>query len=346
MGSVKDLTVISDPAGTVPGKGRFVFSDRYSVFDWGEMPDLIENKGRALCIMGAYFFEKLQDAGVRTHYRGLVEGDRSKPLSELQEASNVMEVDLFRVIKPAERIDGYDYSAFRNESGNFLIPLEIIYRNSLPEGSSVFRRLKEGSLSPADIGLEEVPSPGVKLSRPVLDFSTKLEPTDRYLRRGEAAEIAGLSESELQEIIRITLQVNDLITAETARAGLFHEDGKIEYAFDGERNPVLVDVLGTPDECRFTFEGMPVSKEVARIFYRGTSWYREVEEVKKKDRVGWKKLVFSAPPLLPERLKELISMLYTACCNEITGSQWFDVPPLKKVLQELKEVMEREISAP
>ena len=38
----------------------FEFSDDYSVFDWCKMPDTIKNKGRALAIFGAYFFEKLR----------------------------------------------------------------------------------------------------------------------------------------------------------------------------------------------------------------------------------------------------------------------------------------------
>ena len=54
------------------GVGRFHFSDRYSVFDWGEMPDQIEGKGAALCLMGAYCFEQLEEKGVKTHYRGLL----------------------------------------------------------------------------------------------------------------------------------------------------------------------------------------------------------------------------------------------------------------------------------
>ncbi len=55
------------------GTGRFLFSDRYSVFDWGEMPDHIDGKGAALCLMGAYCFEQLEKIGVKTHYKGLVE---------------------------------------------------------------------------------------------------------------------------------------------------------------------------------------------------------------------------------------------------------------------------------
>lgn len=68
MGSVKDLTILKKPRGKKEGIGRFVFSDRYSVFDWGGMPDLIENKGAALCLMGAYCMEKIEEQGVATHF--------------------------------------------------------------------------------------------------------------------------------------------------------------------------------------------------------------------------------------------------------------------------------------
>jgi len=67
MGSVKDLEIITKPARDKMGVGRFRFSDRYSVFDWGEMPDLIEGKGAALCVMGAYCFERLEERGIKTH---------------------------------------------------------------------------------------------------------------------------------------------------------------------------------------------------------------------------------------------------------------------------------------
>ena len=41
-----------------PDKLWFEFTDHYSVFDWGKMPDTIENKG-GMAIIGAYFFERL-----------------------------------------------------------------------------------------------------------------------------------------------------------------------------------------------------------------------------------------------------------------------------------------------
>ncbi|HDN50485.1 MAG TPA: phosphoribosylaminoimidazolesuccinocarboxamide synthase [Thermoplasmatales archaeon] len=340
MGSVKDLRIIEKPEKNKTGTGEFIFSDRYSVFDWGEMPDHFAHKGEALCIIGAYFFERLEEMGIMSHYIGVVEDDRAKRLDELEKASNTMRVRVLRVIKPEIRGDSYDYSPYKRERGNFLIPLEVIYRNSLPAGSSVFKRLREGSLKLEDIGLPEMPSPGQKLPKPILDVSTKLEITDRYIPWSEAQTMAGLSEDEVERMQHLTATVNDFITTQAKRAGLVNEDGKFEFGFDEHRNIMLVDVLGTPDECRFTREGIPVSKEVARIYYRTTEWYERVQEAKKRDRMKWKTLVDIPPPPLPPRLSELVSLLYQACCNELTEREWFAAPPLGEILSEVKEILE------
>ena len=145
MGSVKDLKIIQQPTKDKRGLGQFTFSDRYSVFDWGEMPDLIDGKGAALCVTSAYFLEKLESLGIGTHYVGVVESGRAKRLSDLEKPQSSMEINLVRIVRP--KLDGnkYDYSVYNNEKTNMLIPLEVIYRNSLPEGSSVFKRLKNGS---------------------------------------------------------------------------------------------------------------------------------------------------------------------------------------------------------
>jgi len=342
LGSVKDLQVLVPFTEETGGVGRFFFSDRYSVFDWGEMPDHIPHKGASLCLVSAYFFECLEERGIRTHYRGLVENGAVKRLAELAGPAAVMEVGLLRVIAPAVKEGGYDYSVYREKKGNFLIPLEVIYRNALPPGSSVFRRLSEGSLKPEDLGLAEMPVPGQVLERPLLDVSTKLEASDRYLSWAEAKELAGLTEGEVAEIKRAALTIGGLIAAEAGRAGLVNEDGKVEFGFDGERNLLVVDALGTLDECRFTFQGVPVSKEAARIFYKGTDWYREVEGAKKKDKIGWKELVKQSPPPLPPRLKELISQLYCAYANEVTGRPWFaGIPPLAEIVQEIAQFIRK-----
>ncbi|MGB4644317.1 MAG: phosphoribosylaminoimidazolesuccinocarboxamide synthase [Dictyoglomaceae bacterium] len=338
MGSVKDLIILENPKKNTLGRGRFVFSDRYSVFDFGEMPDHIEDKGKAICIATAYFFERLENMGIKTHYIGLVEDDQVKSLSELKSPSNIMEFKMVRVLKPDLSNGVYDYSIFKKEKTNFLIPLEVIYRNSLPEGSSVFRRLKEGSLKMEDLGLPKMPSPGEKLEKPIVDFSTKLEINDRYLSKDEAREISGLSEEEFHKLIDITLFIDDMITKEGEKIALINEDGKVEFAFDLERNFILADAVGTLDECRFTYTSIPISKEIARIFYRKTEWYKEIEEAKKKDRFHWKDYVES-PPKLPKELKNLISMIYKAYANELTGKEWFDTYPMKDLLNRIKEFL-------
>ncbi len=338
MGSVKDLKFLKRATGSNFGQARFIFSDRYSIFDWGEMPDHINYKGAAIALLGAYFFEKLEKNGIPTHYAGLVENNTVKKLSELKKPTNVMEVKLLRVINPDLKGNRYDYSMYKSEKGNFLIPLELIYRNFLPPGSSVFKRLKNGEITPRDLGLDKEPVPNQKLDRPILDVSTKLEVTDRYLAWAEARQISGLSDNEIIKLKNLTNRVNDLITEEFSKTGLVNEDGKIEVGFDGERRLMVVDVLGTLDECRFTLDGLPVSKEIARIYYRDTAWCEAVEQAKKKDRQRWKNICELSPEPLPPTLKRLISQIYCACTNEITGNEWFkDLPPVKEILKEIKD---------
>lgn len=346
VGSVKDLEVVKRPTENAMGIGRFHFSDRYSVFDWGEMPDHIDGKGAALCIMGAYSFERLEDKGVRTHYRGLIA--RSGELvntDELEEPTNIMEFNLVNVFKPRAYIEcgklKYDYSVFTPKLRNYLIPLEIIYRNGLPEGSSVFKRLEKGLITLEELGLDHYPKPGERLLKPIFDVSTKLEESDRYITWKEAKDIAGLTDEEVEEAKAVLLKVNETITKMASKAGLENEDGKIELAFDHERRLMVVDVVGTLDECRFTYGGLHVSKEIARQFYRKTEWYDDVEEAKRtaeaKGVKDWRAICRSRPPKLDPRLKAIISEMYMAAANELTGRRLFDAPSLADVITSYRD---------
>ncbi|MEM1671582.1 MAG: phosphoribosylaminoimidazolesuccinocarboxamide synthase [Archaeoglobaceae archaeon] len=330
MGSVKDLIVLRSPNGGL-GEGIFEFSNRYSVFDYGEMPDKIEGKGASLCLISAYFFEKLEKIGIKTHYDGLIEDSRVKRLDELSSVTNKMKVKLVRVLRPT----GRDYSIFSREKANFLIPLEIIYRNKIPEGSSLLRRIASGEVKPEDFGLKDV-KPNMKLEKPIVDFSTKLEDVDRYLSYEEAKRISGLSDEEFEKLKEIVLKVDDLITAEVSKAGLENEDGKIELAFDDKREFMVVDAVGTPDECRFSFEGFEVSKEILRGYYKRTEWYERIKIHKGKE--NWREIVGVPPKLNPE-VKKSVSELYMALCNEITKRKFFDVPKLRAVVRELRGML-------
>ncbi len=348
MGSVKDLEIIQKPTRDVMGRGRFHFSDRYSVFDWGEMPDHIDGKGEALCLMGAHCFEWLENKGVKTHYRGLVDKNgKSVTFEEIETPTSTMEVDLVNVYKPETRVSHgkveYNYSLFTPNLKNCLIPLEIIYRNGLPEGSSVFKRLEQGKVTIRDLGLDHHPRPGERFAKPIFDVSTKLEETDRYVIWEEAKEIAGLTIQEVAAVKTVLLKVNDAISCIASHAGLENEDGKIELAFNDERRLMVVDVVGTLDECRFTYNGVHVSKEIARQFYKKTGWYRDVEEAKKAAEAqgikDWKALCKSQPPKLDVQLKTIISAMYMAAANELTARKLFDAPRLAGIIKKYREYM-------
>jgi phosphoribosylaminoimidazole-succinocarboxamide synthase len=345
MGSVKDLEVLRKPTRTKMGVGRFRFSDRYSVFDWGEMPDLIAGKGAALCLMGAYCFEKLEEKGVKTHYKGLVSSEgKTVKVSELRKPSDIMEIDLVNIYRPhAITKKGklqYDYSMYTPSLLNCLVPLEVIYRNGLPEGSSIFKRLTDGTASIRQLGLDHYPKPGEKLAKPIFDVSTKLEDKDRYLTWDEAREIAGLTVEEIEDVKALLLQVDKLITQIAFKADLENEDGKIELAFNPERRLMVIDVVGTLDECRFTYNGLHVSKEIARQFYRKSAWYADVEEAKRaaeeKGVSDWKSLCKSQPPRLDLGLKRSISQMYMATANELMEHRFFEVPSLTEVVNDYK----------
>jgi phosphoribosylaminoimidazole-succinocarboxamide synthase len=341
MGSVKDLEVIKSPTPDVMGVGRFHFSDRYSVFDWGEMPDHIPGKGAALCLMGAYCFEHLEERGIKTHYKGLVDSNgKTISFKQANQPTNIMEVCLVNIYRPETRTNAqgkleYDYSAYIPKLKNCLIPLEIIYRNGLPEGSSVFRRLEQGKTTLKELGLDHYPQPGERFTKPIFDVSTKLEQTDRYLSWEEAKKIACLTDQELIEIKAVLAKVNDIITEIASRGGLINEDGKIELAFDDQRKLMVVDVVGTLDECRFTYDGLHVSKK--------TPWYQDLEEAKKtaeaKGIKEWTELCKSQPPKLDPKLRTIISEMYISTANELSGRKLFNASHLADIIQKYKKFM-------
>lgn len=341
MGSVKDIEVIRRPTETTSGIGRFHFSDRYSVFDWGEMPDRIDGKGAALCLMGAYCFEKLEENGIKTHYRGLVlpEGKRVT-FNELERPAHVMEFSLVQVFKPITYEENgkikQNYSRFTPTLTNYLIPLEIIYRNRLLKGSSIHKRLKKGQITLKALGLDHYPKQSEKLAKPILDVSTKFEEVDRYLTWKEAEKIAGLTKNEVERIQNVLVHVNHIISHLATVAGLENEDGKIELAFDIERRLLIADVAGTLDESRFTYNGGHVSKEAAREYYRKTQWYRDVETAKQQAEIqgitDWRTICKSKPPKLDQQLRILISEMYKAASNQLTRRKIFDVPNLEDVV--------------
>ncbi len=224
-----------------------------------------------------------------------------------------------------------------------MIPLEVIYRNGLPEGSSVFRRLSRGELTIEELGLDHEPKPGEIFAEPYFDVSTKLEDGDRYLGWEGAREIAGLSGREIKRMHAIAFHLNCIVYHAAESAGMVNWDGKFEFAFDPSGELMVVDTLGTLDECRFTYEGQHVSKEVLRQFYKRTQpeWVAQVDEAKKSGAEDWKSLVREQPKQLPHSLVVIVSNMYTSAANALTGKETFGAPSLGEVVAEYKKFMEK-----
>tara|TARA_Y100000034_G_scaffold110254_1_gene142248 strand:- start:1765 stop:2850 length:1086 start_codon:yes stop_codon:yes gene_type:complete len=358
MGSVKDLEIITPAYENRPGKVLFDFSDRYSVFDWGEMPDQIKNKGSALAVMAAYNFERLEERGIPTHYQGLIVNDGLVGSDDLElgnGGSNIMEVQMAVRYDPVARKflrkDGnpqveYDYSFFKRNMGeinNFLVPLEIIFRNGLPKGSSVFKKLAKArgdSQKTREIldklGLREIPKEGDMLPIPVLSYTTKLEEGDRNLTRDEAYYISGLRAPQFRKIRDLALKVNDFVTSRAEQTGLApHWDGKVEMIYiEGEL--VLVDVIGTLDEDRF---GDRISKEFLRQWYKTNQpGWAELCDKFKASGEGWQQRCPVKPKHLPEELSTLVSQMYMSACNQYVDREIFpNTPELNTVMQRLGE---------
>lgn len=74
--STKNLHVIEPPTPSREGIGVFEYTDHYTVFHYGRMPDQIPGKGEAICRMAHFNFLLLEDAGVATHFRRLLAPNR------------------------------------------------------------------------------------------------------------------------------------------------------------------------------------------------------------------------------------------------------------------------------
>ncbi len=330
--SVKEFRIDREPTPDELGRGAFVFTDAYSIFDWGPMPDSIPGKGASLCTMGAFNFERLEGEGVPTHYRGV--GESARALAGMREPPREMAIDLTQVPDLPRTGREYDYEAYHAEAGeNYLVPLEIVFRNRVPVGSSLRRRSE-----PTDHGLsfEEWPPDTVELAEPVVEFSTKYEESDRYLDREEAEEIAG--RAALDELDGLARAVNRVVTERAERAGLVHEDGKIECLY--YRGEVRVaDVVGTFDENRFSYRGNGISKEVIRQYHKRQqeAWVAAVEDAKarakREDVADWRPLCAHEPKPLSEAVVGTMGALYAAGTNAYTGEEWFDAPELPAAVE-------------
>ena len=293
----------------------FRFSDRYSVFDWGEMPDQLEGKGVALARFTKAIYQYLEGKGVKHH--------------QVYEACLENEI----IVKPFEVIR--DTASLINKE-NVFIPLEVIFRIGVAKGSSLLRRFKT---------LEDWKNAGFSkayeeleiFDQPVVEFTTKLERFDRPLTHQEARDLSGLSESEWKNLISLTVKIAESLKELFNAADITLWDGKIELAagkyLNNEREIILVDSIA-PDELRLTRNGVQLSKEVIRQHYRESSWYLKLDDVKNKHGAGFKDYI-SPPPQLPKEFKRAVEDMYSALAGIVEKGPESELN-LQKVMPKLR----------
>ncbi|MDO8625008.1 MAG: phosphoribosylaminoimidazolesuccinocarboxamide synthase, partial [Candidatus Diapherotrites archaeon] len=180
--------------------------------------------------------------------------------------------------------------------------------------------------------LDQVPVAGERLKRPIVDYSTKLEKTDRHLKRAEAQALAILSDAEMEKLEHTALLVNDFLNHRADEIGLVHADGKIECVFSPTRELLVADTFGTMDEDRFLFDGVHLSKQVLRDYYVLTVWADAVE--KKEAGLPYR---LSPPQKLPARLLNIVSRMYQSVCQDWVGQKiWPEVPAVESVVADYR----------
>lgn len=291
-GSVKEIIFIDDDTL------EFEFTDRISIFD-KLIPSTIPGKGTTLCNEGVFWFQKVENLDIKTHFIKQV-------------APNRMRVKRVRIIR--------DYNKIDTTSTNYLIPLEFIARHYV--AGSLYERVKKKNISAEALGFKpgHVVTYGEKLPTPYIETSTKLEAVDRLLDKEEALAISGLTEKEYTAIFDAILKIDELIEHEVSKRGLIHVDGKKEFAFDGNRELMVIDVFGTADEDRFWDRSMwengecvEMSKEFVRKYY---------------ELIGYKEALYKARdekapepdmPVPPDELIEQTVQLYKLMQYKIMG---------------------------
>ncbi len=355
----------------------FQFTDAYSVFDWGKMPDDIENKGKSLTLMGEHFFkyfaqpeiwqklEKedlaldkawLKDRFAHACFKNLVKNGMPNHFVRLIEGY----LEVVQGIVPkatAHSVSGingssvYAYenlpSAQKEGSGQrYLVPLEVVFRFGLPQGSSLIDRLKANSGYAKSLGLPQDAKlePDSKFPYPVLEFYTKLEPSDRLLSLQEAVLLSGLSADQFDMLSEQTLMLAVALRQFFKEREIELWDGKFEFLVEYSKSGtqiLLADSIG-PDELRLIHKNCHLSKEILRQIYKDSTWAQELASAKKSGSKDWKKMVSKGPEPLSGDTKKIVDQLYPVITNCIVGKEVFSGCPN---LNEYVKTLERVLSA-
>ena len=135
----------------------FHFTDDYSVFDYGKMPNQIPKKGKYLAEMADQWFQILHSPKTFDNLKTppfiqsdlnsellkdmAINGARTHFISRL--GKRKIEVEKFKVVNVQSGEKEYDYSKFKERPTQTTMPLECIFRFGAPLGSSLLDKNPE-----------------------------------------------------------------------------------------------------------------------------------------------------------------------------------------------------------
>ncbi|MGD9963352.1 MAG: phosphoribosylaminoimidazolesuccinocarboxamide synthase, partial [Thermoplasmata archaeon] len=221
------------------------------------------------------------------------------------------------------KVQVLDPSKLTRKSTNFLVPLEVICRYYV--AGSLWDRVRSGEVKPSKLGFKgnKDIKYGDELPEPFVEVTTKLEEHDRLLTKTEAMKMASVSVDEYKAMIDSVTQIDERIADEVGKRDLIHVDGKQEFAFDENRELMVVDTFGTADEDRWwddtaysKGEFVELSKELVRQYYREKGYYSKLTEARKQGRPEPK-----IPALPADKIKK-VSDLYVDMFERITGESY------------------------
>jgi phosphoribosylaminoimidazole-succinocarboxamide synthase len=290
--SVKTIFIVQRPTETEPGIADFRFNPVFSVFDYGTLQPPVPLDNSTIALMAAYNFERLREAGIESHYLGMVEdGELISAATAIRQgvAPDTLRVRLVTRLLPTHTVAGWEYSTFHEPPSNhFVVPIEFISRVKIGANSSVWKRVARGEISLTDLGLPPDIQPGDPLPQHALDYSTKYEPEDRYVSAEEARQITGFSPERWAKINRTTAEASRLMTELAQSRGVQREDGKVEYVTLDNRaeQDVLGDAVTTLHEDRLILDGTDITKQAIRDAVKRCSpeWAAEIERAKTEAR--------------------------------------------------------------
>ncbi len=194
-----------------------------------------------------------------------------------------------------------------------IIPIECVVRGYL-YGSFYERVAKK------EVEFIGQPILASKLPKPFFDPTTKYEAKDRPITREEVISKRWLTEKELRDLEKRSIELYEQMSRHVAKAGFIIADVKFEFGRDKDGAVLLADSVG-PDEFRLWSKDQYKVGESQEAFDKQLvrDWLIQVGYKKQLDEARRRGEKDTEPPKLPKELVSKVLERYIYAYEKITG---------------------------